>query len=90
LAELGHDGPGYHREAGAEARRLGIDELVGVGELARDYGPDRWAADAEAAVPVVEALIGDSDAVLVKGSRSVSLELFTDTLTARMRAATER
>ena len=90
MAELGPDGTGYHRDAGAEARRLGIDELIGVGELARDYGPDHWAADAEAAVPVVEGLIGDGDAVLVKGSRSIGLEVFTDTLTARMRAAAER
>ena len=48
--ELGPDGPGYHREAGAHARELGIDAIVGVGELARDYAPDEWAADPDAAV----------------------------------------
>ena len=46
MAELGPDGPGYHREAAAHARELGIEALVGVGELARDYAPDEWAPDA--------------------------------------------
>ena len=51
MAELGPDGPDYHREIGAHARELGIDAMIGVGELARDYAPDEWAADAEAALP---------------------------------------
>lgn len=86
MAELGPDGPAYHREAGARARRLGVDALVGVGELARAYAPDEWAPDPEAAVPLVERLLGKGDAVLVKGSRSVGLERFTDELVARLSA----
>ena len=82
MAELGPTGPEYHREAGAEARRLGIDALVGVGELARDYGADRWAADPEAAAAEVAPLLGEGDAVLVKGSRSVGLEAFAPELLA--------
>jgi UDP-N-acetylmuramoyl-tripeptide--D-alanyl-D-alanine ligase len=83
MAELGPDAPAYHREAAAHARELGIDAIVGVGELARDYAPDELVADPEAAVPLVEAQLGEGDAVLVKGSRSVGLELFTDQLLAR-------
>jgi UDP-N-acetylmuramoyl-tripeptide--D-alanyl-D-alanine ligase len=83
MAELGPGAAGYHREAGAHARALGIDAIVGVGELARDYAPDEWAPDPEAAVSGVEAVAGDGDAILVKGSRAVGLELFTDTFVAR-------
>jgi UDP-N-acetylmuramoyl-tripeptide--D-alanyl-D-alanine ligase len=83
MAELGPDAASYHRDAAAHAHELGIDVIVGVGELARDYAGDAWAADAEAAVPVAEELIGEGDAVLVKGSRAVGLELFTDDLVAR-------
>jgi UDP-N-acetylmuramoyl-tripeptide--D-alanyl-D-alanine ligase len=84
MAELGPDGPGYHREAASHARALGIETIVGVGDLARDYGADRWAADPLAAVDVVAELLGPGDAVLVKGSRSVGLEEFTDGLVARV------
>jgi UDP-N-acetylmuramoyl-tripeptide--D-alanyl-D-alanine ligase len=83
MAELGPDGPDYHREIGAHARDLGIDAIVGVGEMARDYAPDEWAEDAEAGVAVADRLIGDGDRVLVKGSRSVGLERLTDGLVAR-------
>jgi UDP-N-acetylmuramoyl-tripeptide--D-alanyl-D-alanine ligase len=80
MGELGPDGPGYHREVGAHVRELGVDVLVGVGELARDYAPDEWAATPVEAVPVVRALLGEGDAILVKGSRAVGLEAFTEEL----------
>jgi UDP-N-acetylmuramoyl-tripeptide--D-alanyl-D-alanine ligase len=85
MAELGPDGPGYHREIGAHARELGVGPIVGVGDLARHYAPDEWVPDARAAVPAVHALLEPQDAVLVKGSRSVGLELVSDELAA-MRA----
>jgi UDP-N-acetylmuramoyl-tripeptide--D-alanyl-D-alanine ligase len=84
MAELGPDGPAYHREAAAHARGLGIETIVGVGELARDYGADEWVADPLSAVDVIAGLLGPGDAVLVKGSRSVGLEEFTDGLVARV------
>ena len=84
MGELGPDGPGYHREIGAHARQLGVDAIVGVGELARDYAPDRWAADPEEAAAVAAELIGGGDAILVKGSRSVGLERFAEALKARL------
>ena len=83
MAELGPTGPEYHREIGAHARAVGVDAIVGVGELARDYAPDVWAADPGAAVDVASPLIGEGDAGLVKGSRSVGLEAFADELVAR-------
>ena len=84
MGELGPDGPSYHREIGAHARGLGIDAIVGVGELARDYAPNEWVADPQAAVPIVRQLLGEGDAILVKGSRAVGLEAFTDELVARL------
>ena len=83
MAELGPDGPVYHREAGAHARRLGIEPIVGVGELARDYAPDYWARDAEAAARPVSRMLEPGDAVLVKGSRAIELEKLTDELVKR-------
>ncbi|HEY7152076.1 MAG TPA: UDP-N-acetylmuramoyl-tripeptide--D-alanyl-D-alanine ligase [Solirubrobacterales bacterium] len=83
MAELGPDGPAYHREVGAHARQLGVGPILGVGELARGYAPDAWAPDAEAAIPICEAMIEPGDAVLVKGSRSVGLELLSDELRAQ-------
>ena len=83
MAELGPDGPGYHREIGAHARELGIGPVIGVGEMARDYAPDEWAADPEAGAELADGLLADGDAVLIKGSRSVGLELLTDSLAAR-------
>ncbi len=82
MAELGPDAALYHRELGAHARDLGVGPIVGVGELARDYAPDHWAPDADAAVPVLERLLEPGDAVLVKGSRAVGLELLTDEVVA--------
>jgi UDP-N-acetylmuramoyl-tripeptide--D-alanyl-D-alanine ligase len=83
MAELGPQGPAYHREAGAHARELGIGPIVGVGELAREYAPDEWVRDARSAVPVVDGLLESGDTVLVKGSRAVGLELVSDELAAK-------
>ncbi len=89
MAELGPGGPAYHREVGAQARQLGVGPILGVGDLAREYAPDAWAPDAQAAIPICEAMIEAGDAVLVKGSRSVGLELVSDELRAH-RGAEER
>jgi UDP-N-acetylmuramoyl-tripeptide--D-alanyl-D-alanine ligase len=78
MAELGSDAPRYHREIGADAD--GIDVVVGVGELARGYEPDEWAATAAEAVELVLDVVRPGDAILVKGSRSVGLEVVADAL----------
>jgi UDP-N-acetylmuramoyl-tripeptide--D-alanyl-D-alanine ligase len=78
MAELGRTGPGYHREVGAAASELGVDELLAVGELARGYledgVPGRWVANVHDALRQVDELVRPGDAVLVKGSRAVGLE----------------
>ena len=76
MAELGDEAPRYH----AEVDTSGIDVVVGVGELARGYEPDEWVANAADAVPLVRGLVQPGDIVLVKGSRSVGLEVVADAL----------
>jgi UDP-N-acetylmuramoyl-tripeptide--D-alanyl-D-alanine ligase len=78
MAELGAEARRYHREIGEEA--AGIDVVVGVGELARGYEPDEWVATAAEAVDVARAVVRPGDAILVKGSRSVGLEVVADAL----------
>jgi UDP-N-acetylmuramoyl-tripeptide--D-alanyl-D-alanine ligase len=87
MAELGPDAPGYHRQAGAAASRLGVDVLIAVGDLAREYlvdGPplQAQASSPEAAVEQAHRLIEPGDAVLVKASRAVGLEKVAEALTA--------
>jgi len=78
MAELGPEAPRYHEEVGRQAE--GVDVVVGVGELARHYGPAEWTPTAAEAVEVALALTRPGDAILVKGSRSVGLEVVADAL----------
>jgi UDP-N-acetylmuramoyl-tripeptide--D-alanyl-D-alanine ligase len=82
MAELGPDSPRYHEEIGTVAKNLGVDVVIGVGELARFYEPDDWCADAAAAIDMAGTVIHPGDCVLVKGSRSAGLELVAEALAA--------
>ncbi|HVQ59290.1 MAG TPA: UDP-N-acetylmuramoyl-tripeptide--D-alanyl-D-alanine ligase [Solirubrobacterales bacterium] len=77
LGEMGELGPGsaaYHRAVGEHARAAGVDLVIGVGEPAREYGPDELVADPDEAAELLAALLSSGDAVLVKGSRAAGLE----------------
>jgi UDP-N-acetylmuramoyl-tripeptide--D-alanyl-D-alanine ligase len=76
MAELGTEAPRYHEEIGREAES--VDVVLGVGELARNYAPDEWAPTAAEAVEAARALVQSGDVILVKGSRSVGLEIVVD------------
>jgi UDP-N-acetylmuramoyl-tripeptide--D-alanyl-D-alanine ligase len=78
MAELGPDAPRYHDEVAREAQ--GLDVVLGVGELARRYDPDELAATAAEATPLALGLVRPGDAILVKGSRSVGLEVVANAL----------
>jgi UDP-N-acetylmuramoyl-tripeptide--D-alanyl-D-alanine ligase len=80
MAELGPTAPEYHREVGELVRTLGIDVVLGVGELARAYG-GQWIEDAAQAAQRVPELLQPGDVVLVKGSRAVGLEVVAEALT---------
>jgi UDP-N-acetylmuramoyl-tripeptide--D-alanyl-D-alanine ligase len=73
MAELGDEARRFHEEIGHAAEK--VDVVIGVGPLARAYEPDAWAADAAGAVALARELVQPGDAVLVKGSRSVGLEV---------------
>jgi UDP-N-acetylmuramoyl-tripeptide--D-alanyl-D-alanine ligase len=80
MRELGPGAAAYHREAGRHAREVGVELLIGVGELGREYGPDRAVPDAEAAAEALAEELRPRDAVLVKGSRAVGLERVAERL----------
>jgi UDP-N-acetylmuramoyl-tripeptide--D-alanyl-D-alanine ligase len=80
MAELGPTSPEYHQEIGEFVSDLGIDVVLGVGELARAYGGE-WVADAARAAERAPELVQPGDVVLVKGSRAVGLEVVADALT---------
>jgi UDP-N-acetylmuramoyl-tripeptide--D-alanyl-D-alanine ligase len=78
MAELGAEAPHYHEEIAREAQ--GVDVVLGVGELARHYEPAEWAATAAEARELALGLVRPGDAILVKGSRSVGLEVVADAI----------
>jgi len=78
MAELGADAPRYHEEIARETEPIGV--VLGVGELARGYAPDEWVSTAGEAVEVARALVRPGDAILVKGSRAVGLEVVAEAL----------
>jgi len=80
MRELGDGAAAYHREAGEHARSVGVEYVIGVGELGAEYGPDEHVADAEAAADALGEALGEGDAVLVKGSRAVGLERIAEKL----------
>jgi UDP-N-acetylmuramoyl-tripeptide--D-alanyl-D-alanine ligase len=84
MAELGRTAPAYHREVGEAAAELGVDELLAVGELARGYleagVPGRWTPNVHEALHELDNVVRPGDAVLVKASRAVGLELVAEAL----------
>jgi UDP-N-acetylmuramoyl-tripeptide--D-alanyl-D-alanine ligase len=80
MAELGPTASEYHREIGELVESLGIDAVLGIGDLARDYGGEHARDAAEAAARVKE-IVQPGDVVLVKGSRAVGLEVVAEALT---------
>ncbi len=84
MAELGTEADRYHRELGDELRRLGVDDLLAVGPLAKLYVEAArfgdWVPDVAAALARVPGLVRPGDCVLVKASRSVGLERVAEAL----------
>ncbi|MDT4908054.1 MAG: UDP-N-acetylmuramoyl-tripeptide--D-alanyl-D-alanine ligase [Pseudonocardiales bacterium] len=85
MAELGAEGPAAHDELGRLAVRSGLSRVIAVGEQARSIqrgaalegsgdGRASWVPDAEGAIAVLRKELRPGDVVLVKASRSASLE----------------
>jgi UDP-N-acetylmuramoyl-tripeptide--D-alanyl-D-alanine ligase len=81
MAELGPDERRFHEEIGELTRELGI-ETIGVGELAKAYGPDHSVEDPDQAAEALAPLLGPDAAVLIKGSRAAGLERVAEVLTS--------
>jgi UDP-N-acetylmuramoyl-tripeptide--D-alanyl-D-alanine ligase len=90
MLELGEQSEEEHARIGALAAETGVDVLVTVGpgtgpaaDAARARGlAVVGAADAAAALEAVRGSAGTGDAVLVKASRSVGLDVVADALIA--------
>jgi len=67
MAALGDESVRYHSEIGNHARRC-ADVLIGVGDLARHYGPDHWFEDSKLCANALDTLVHGGDCVFVKGS----------------------
>ncbi|HEV3497948.1 MAG TPA: UDP-N-acetylmuramoyl-tripeptide--D-alanyl-D-alanine ligase [Actinomycetes bacterium] len=91
MAELGPAAADEHDRIGRLATRLGIDRLVGVGELGRvmvnaarmeGMWPEEAEAvgDPDAALALLTPVLGPADVVLVKASRVVALDRVADAL----------
>jgi UDP-N-acetylmuramoyl-tripeptide--D-alanyl-D-alanine ligase len=81
MLELGPGAPAYHREIRELVQELGIEHVIAVGELAREYGGD-WVATAPEAAKRLRAELRPGDAVLVKGSLGVGLAVVAENLGA--------
>ena len=80
MAELGSESRRYHEAVGRLLEEQGIDHVIAVGELARDYGAGEWVPGPDEAAERVAELLEPGDVVLVKGSRSVGLERVAENL----------
>ena len=93
MMELGDDAPGMHRAVGEAARDCGIDRLFAIGELSRNtvegFGEHAsWYRTADALIDDLSAALSSSVNVLVKGSRSMRMEVIVEAL--RERAAVRK
>ncbi len=89
MLELGDVAEQEHRTVGLVAAELGVDLVVGIGDLARDIvagfetvgsGQAHWTNDTDAAYDLLESLLRPGDAVLLKSSRDAGLRWLGDRL----------
>ncbi len=88
MLELGECGEAEHAEVGALAAELGVDVVIAVGPASAATATAASAggaevhhvADRDEARTVVAAIVEPGDAVLVKASRLVGLEVVADAL----------
>jgi UDP-N-acetylmuramoyl-tripeptide--D-alanyl-D-alanine ligase len=100
MLELGPNAAQMHEEVGGFLARQGIDQLVACGVLGRNLATGAKQAgldpsrvievpDARAAAFAVKAVVKPGDAVLIKASRGMKLELVADALQKAKRTRTK-
>ena len=87
MAELGDNAAAYHDEIGRLLRDLGVGHVFAVGAMAKLYtthvGAATWfpsLEDSDSVLDQVREELEPGDVVLVKGSRSVGLEVVAEAL----------
>ena len=82
MGEVGNQGPRFHAEVGAQARRVGLQHVLTLGDLSRhaskSFGKGKHFDDVEALNAAVLMLLPHASTVLVKGSRSAQMERVVD------------
>lgn len=79
MGELGKSAIDLHREIGRDARKAGLDQLLTLGELsayaAEEFGKGaRHFNSLDELLNVIESLLAEDVAVLIKGSRFMQME----------------
>ncbi len=85
MRELGDQGKHYHHELGLEARRQGIEQIFAYGELSKAttqaFGECGYHfQDHDELIRSLKANLTSSTSILVKGSRSMHMELVVKAL----------
>ncbi len=87
MLELGDEAQAEHHGVGRYAAELGFDELVAVGEGAREvaaaFPGAHWVPDTDAAHDLLAPALSAGDVVLLKSSRDSGLRWLGDRLAAR-------
>ncbi|MBB72729.1 MAG: UDP-N-acetylmuramoyl-tripeptide--D-alanyl-D-alanine ligase [Legionellales bacterium] len=85
MAELGDETEKYHRDLGRQLKQQGVDAVYGYGELIRNTvdafgeGANHYISKAQLAMALQAAITPDT-VVLVKGSRSMQMEIIVEAL----------
>lgn len=84
MLELGPDAPAFHARIGAYAKRLGIDRMLTVGELAKNaaFDPADAFDSVDDLLSALPSLLKDGDTVLVKASLGMHLKTVVEAIKA--------
>lgn len=92
MLELGNRQEQYHREAGRLIASLGVDYLLGVGKLSKSLIAEAaksmqgenlsWVENVKDAYKILVPHLEKDSVILIKGSRSISLDKLVDRLSA--------
>jgi UDP-N-acetylmuramoyl-tripeptide--D-alanyl-D-alanine ligase len=94
MGEVGDQGPAFHAEVGAHARRRGIETLFTMGEQSRQaslsFAQGQHFDDVGALSAAVQAQLASATSVLVKGSRFMKMERVVKAITDYEQQQAER